>query len=329
MTFYSNAGTAETYSLDTILDVYPHYTKTKLERAKLHLQQAIDNYRKFKPRNYKAVWTMPVQFSPEMAAILISLGNPAERPLNRAYTNKLIGLMQANEFTAAFDPIVIDTRGRRANGQHRLHAIEESGMSIWLPFAVDISDAVIKNMDTGRPRSLADRMAQNGDIDKTTSRRLVAIGYAMFSGGINKGRPTELDMWPFLVKHQKLILNLDQFFKHHKRGTGRAGTVGTFARIAYNLPAVLLRLRRAAEILDTGAPETWQPGDKTLIKLRDMLMGPNMPKTGAASNVRVYRLVSRALKAYLDEQTLQKIHEASENYFPLHEDAGVTLFSAD
>jgi len=308
---------------DETFDVKP--TKSQV-RAREQLDEAIAAYRKQKPRNNHVLFTIALRVTPDLAQLLIELGNPNERHLRVAYVARLAERFKGGKFTATHDPIVLDQRGHRANAQHRLHAIVQANVTVWQPFAADVSDEEIANLDIGKSRSLGDRMALNGDVEKQKAGRLTSVANAMYQGGLLKPRTSEETMWEFVLKHQNLLLDLEEYFNHHKRGIGRGAIMGLFARIAINEPDMMGKLKRAAGILDTGLPDHVEAGDKTIIRLRDLLTGPNMPKTGGTSNIIIYRYASRALRAYLDRQSLSKIRMASDNYFPLPEDDGVTVF---
>jgi hypothetical protein len=296
-----------------------------IDKARVALEKLIQHVRMTKPPGYKGIWMQPVVITPMIAIALIQKGNPKERNLTKSLVSKYASEMSNGLWTDSPDPIILDVRGRRCNGHHRLQAVVESGKSIRFLLAVDVADEIIRNLDTGKGRSLAARMTLDGLLQKESADRMTAVAAAVYQGGVYRPPAPQAVMWPFVEAHKDNIERVEPLFAGHKRGIGRAAVSAIFVRILHNHPNKFLRLVRVAEILCSGICDPRVDGEKSIIKLRDALNKADI-KTGGASNAKIYRLGSRAIYAFLNGENLSKLHEASENYYPLPEDGGRKFF---
>lgn len=282
--------------------------------------------RKTKPADYQGIWSIPIPVSKTLAQELVNMGNPNERKATNTLIVKYAKEMDLDLWTLSPDPILMDVRGRRCNANQRTQAVILADVTITMHLAVDVSDAVIQNADRGKARTLAQRMTLAGKLERTTAERIKNIAGAMAAGGIYRPAYSDADLWDFIETYKEVIEGADAHFRSHKRGTARSAVVALFARILFNSPSKSAKLTHAAIILREGYGDIHVPGEKTLMKLRNLLLGPNTFKTGASSNPKVYRTASDALRAFLIGKDLKKLGEATENYYPIPEDLGVTVF---
>lgn len=91
----------------------------------------------------------------QMASNLISC-NILNRPLSGAWHSELAHLMERGKFELTNDAITFDEDGFLTNGQHRLYAVIESGVTC--PFIVCFGVPFTPDLDTGRKRSLLDNL---------------------------------------------------------------------------------------------------------------------------------------------------------------------------
>ena len=302
---------------------FPGYT------ANYTLVDWIELARKTKPAGYPGVWSIPIPVGPTIAHELTNRGNPNERNATEACIAKYTYEMNEDLWTLSTDPIVLDTQGRRCNANQRTQAVIRAGHTIIMQLAVDVSDAVIKNMDRGKGRSLSQRMTLAGNLSKTTAERIKNVGVAMSAGGFCRRPYPEANLWAFIERYKDVIATADAHMRGHKKGVGRAVVIAAFARVLVNHPNKDSKLAHAAIILGDGSADIHVPGEKSLTRLRDKLLDPSIYKTGASSNYKIYRDASEAIHAYLTGANLRKLHPTLENYYPLPEDAGVDTFDGD
>jgi hypothetical protein len=296
-----------------------------IDRARAALDKLVQHVRMTRPPGYKGIWMQPVVITPVIAIPLLQKGNPLERNLTKSLVAKYASEMANDLWTDSPDPIILDVRGHRCNGHHRLQAVVESGKSIRFFLAVDVEDDVIRNLDTGKIRNLAARMTLDGLLVKESADRMTAVAGAVYQGGVYRPPPPQAVMWPFVETHKENIERVEPLFAGHKRGIGRAAVSAIFVRILHNQSNKFSRLVRVADILCSGICDPRVDGEKSIIKFRDALNKADI-KTGGASNAKIYRLGSRAIYAFFHGENLTKLHEASENYYPLPEDGGRKFF---
>jgi hypothetical protein len=118
---------------------------------------------------------------PHEAAELLEL-NRGNRPLNPTKVHHLARQMREGRWKDTGIPIILYRQGHEKlldDGQHRLYAIIECGMT--LPFTISVTDVrVFDVVDTGKPRTLGDLIAINdGTSEGVTGKRAAAVGMAV------------------------------------------------------------------------------------------------------------------------------------------------------
>jgi hypothetical protein len=126
-----------------------------------------------------------MRFTPSMAKeYLDQTDTRCQRPVNRTHVNALARKMEAGEFNGqrSNDMIMIGRGGNIINGQHRAHAIVQSGIAqdVWV--RLDVDDAAFEVIDIdGRARGLGDRLAVAGVVPAD-----LAAPYAAYINYISK-----------------------------------------------------------------------------------------------------------------------------------------------
>lgn len=88
--------------------------------------------------------------------------NTDNRNIRRRTVEKYARDMLAGAWAQTVEPIKFAADGRLLDGQHRLHAIVQSGVTVRLAVATDVPDEAQKRMDTGDKRTAADALAMGG-----------------------------------------------------------------------------------------------------------------------------------------------------------------------
>lgn len=119
-----------------------------------------------------------VAITPAMATAML-LRNNANREISDACVDKYARAMSANKWPFLGDPIREDTDGNILDGQHRLHAVEQSGCTVEFLLLSGIPAENQKYMDSGRVRSAADNVRMMGisqpTITAAAARLLLTI----------------------------------------------------------------------------------------------------------------------------------------------------------
>jgi hypothetical protein len=182
-------------------------------------------------------------------------------------------------------------------------------------------------IDSGLPRNLVDCIRLNDPEAGITSLH-VATARAMLSsvrGEMRTHNNTRQEVKGFLDKHLKAIeFSVTVFGRKKKPGITIAPLLAAVARAFYSQNHE--RLTRFADIMVSGLadPET----ESAAIKLRNWLMEVKggrarlgFTRTGASGSAVFYGKSERGLLAYLRGENIGILYPASEELFPLPEEA--------
>lgn len=131
--------------------------------------------RQYSDKRVKPAFTMQLVFvTPEMASEWLER-NRVNRQMTRSNVDKYAKLLRNGRFGTTHHGIAFNLRGELVDGQHRLKAIAETGIGVWLVVAkkMDVDRAIELPVDIGANRSRACMLEKNkstveiaGFIDK-------------------------------------------------------------------------------------------------------------------------------------------------------------------
>lgn len=101
---------------------------------------------------------------PEEAERILTM-NTNNRPIATKHVDDLAGRMRNGEWELNGQGIIISDTGRLLDGQHRLHAIVKSGVTIDLFVVTGVKDDAFTTLDDGRKRQLSDLLAIDGVLN--------------------------------------------------------------------------------------------------------------------------------------------------------------------
>ncbi len=113
---------------------------------------------------------------PGQASAILEM-NVGNRPLQPSVVAKYSGRMIRKEWKWTGDPVHISTEWKLLNGQHRLHAIVESGTQQKVTFLVNSNPDIFSALDGGSKRTNGDNFALLG---KKSARTLSSLLGQMF-----------------------------------------------------------------------------------------------------------------------------------------------------
>lgn len=140
--------------------------------------------------------TTYMDITPRIAEVYLS-GNTANRPINAKRVNEYARAMRAGQWRTTNQGIGISRTGVLVDGQHRLHAVIESGVCVKMAVTTGLDEDVFDVIDTGRTRSDGDVLSIVGLKDYN----LVAAA-AKFILHYRAGTPRP---WPRSVHSRKEI----------------------------------------------------------------------------------------------------------------------------
>jgi hypothetical protein len=114
--------------------------------------------------------------SPVIAEKLLSL-NTRNRPKRPRDVNEWADEMAGKRWLTTHQGVALDRNMAIVDGQHRLEAIIESGVSVKMPVAVGLDPEAFKVIDTGRKRTTADALATEGEKSVYNLAAAIRLAY--------------------------------------------------------------------------------------------------------------------------------------------------------
>jgi len=245
-----------------------------------------------------------------------------QRRLNWTYVLKLAEDMRSGNFQAGGDCIEFDSSGVCLNGRHRLYAIVESGATVMLLTARDVPRASMIGRDDGLKRSDSASLRIYGL--EFASPHLCSAAKRMATGPAStKLIWTKTNLADYMTRNVEALqfsVNSMGYGGSAMKGICVAGVYAAVARAFYHVKHA--KLKEFCEILKAGLYDCDKEVAKSVIALRGWLMrgGPSTTRTanmGGHHGAYVYRKTQRCIQAFAKGEILAKIHEESEDLFPL------------
>lgn len=129
------------------------------------------------------------------------LQNQKNRHIRPTYVEQLKRSLVRGQWTASTDAIGFDESGRLVNGQHRLTAIAESGISADLLVVHDLPPNARLNLDVGAKRSFADFLTlEREEVNTAVLAAIVAFTMQFSDKGFRVGWRTNVSISELLAK---------------------------------------------------------------------------------------------------------------------------------
>lgn len=229
--------------------------------------------------------------------------NTNNRNVNFAKVKKMAKDMREGHWDTTHQGIAIATDGTLVDGQHRLMAVVESGVTVRMNVTFNAPKS--QHIDSGNSRSMANRV-QMSDYDMSWTDKTILsaanlIG-RMFSGS-NLSHEEDLTEW--LAKYRPQI---EMVTSHIKRGSMRglssAGITAAMIVAAINdVPEAYIA--KFLEVFYSGF--TANEAEHYAVMLRDDLIRNNTSKTGTQyAKYAFYRTANR-LNQYYKTATGQRV----------------------
>ena len=160
-----------------------------------------------------------VKITPAMASKWLDL-NKVNRKFRPHWVSTLAKMMAKGEWEITHQGVAFGLSGNLLDGQHRLMAIEASGVSVEMFVTINLKDDVFKKIDSGLRRSIADRT----NLDKKTAETATAIRRLVFP---NSADTPELVLQivnsPILQTHEELLTFCPTAAKYYSSALVRVG----------------------------------------------------------------------------------------------------------
>lgn len=116
--------------------------------------------------------------------LLESSRDVSQRTLVRRRVDQLAHDMSNGNFRLTHQPVAIDIDGQVIDGQHRLTAVVESGLTVRMLVAYDVDPTTFGVIDTGRARSPSDALKISGltNVNVKASAARLLLAYELTKG---------------------------------------------------------------------------------------------------------------------------------------------------
>jgi len=136
-----------------------------------------------------------ISITPKLAKVFLAKNNPINRPIRQGSVNVLIEEIKEHGWNLNGETIKFHKDGSLIDGQHRLTAIVQSGVSIKSSIFSGADDDALIKIDTGKARTAADILAMMGysyPAIRAGGLRLICLYSRRFKGHRNRFTPSQI-----------------------------------------------------------------------------------------------------------------------------------------
>ncbi len=233
--------------------------------------------------------------------------------------------MKAGFWQTTHEGVAFDEDGNLVDGQHRLDGIAAANVGIWMLVTRGLPKSAIEVINRGKIRTLAHTLQIMGY--EYSNHRMIASARRMFFG-------TEVHNVSNYISDSTLRRFIDANLEALifatsavTKTTAPAPVVAAVARAFYH--ADMDRLARfPVAMMDGIEKDSLLPGDQSARCLR-RTVETSKHSAGANASAALYRKAQKAIRAYLDMTDLTKLHEISDDLFPLPKERLVAISTPD
>lgn len=242
----------------------------------------------------KQAYSGQVSISPEDAALLLPEYNVRNRRLRSGLVEYLSRQIKNHEWQPDHpQPIVFSVSSRMIDGQHRLHAIANSGMTVYAMVTTGVRDELREYIDTGISRGLEDRVEFSTDHGENKRiATLVNQWYLIERWAHKYGRPTPAEALTLFASHKPAFVFVANLAGNKKRGVTVAPVLVALAQMHERDDGKAEQFRDSLTSVDGDV----QPARR----LREYLISHASMSSGAGQMMERYSKAVSAMKAAME-----------------------------
>lgn len=242
--------------------------------------------------------TLTQEITPEMAKKML-LKNFCNRGISIRHRDRMVRAMRSGEFRHTHQGIAFDTIGNLVDGQHRLAAIVESGITQTMQVTYNVPTENRSMIDgQSRPRSVRDSLVM--DQFFLSSRDAVSLA-RMWMELLGECGPALHEIKDFMDEHSEAIEFACKVAGSHK--TLRHACILAMMAIGFE-QGYHQDIEAWAEVVKTGV--TSEPWQSSATRFRDWWMVN--PHTGGGSKRNEYcRRIYSSMSAWVGRRSLSKL----------------------
>ena len=262
--------------------------------------------------------THTIKVDPRLANSWLLL-NQNNRPLSESHVQEYVARMKNGEWVLNGQCIIFSNTGVLLDGQHRLAAVVNSGLTIPFDVRFGINEETFATIDDGKKRTPADVFSIESIPNYANAAAVVNLVIGMERGATNDtmhsaSRPSNIEMAKWYFDHQE-IADFVLFGIKWYDASGRLLTPSKFASYAYMMAKVdEAAAMKFMEQLAFGFNLTTS---SPVFKLRSMLAKAKVDKTKKLSVSYERALIIKAWNFFRKGKTVKILkYDTEREDFP-------------
>lgn len=270
------------------------------------------------------VTTSVITVTPKAAKRWMERNHLKQRNVSPSHVTHLAQQMKAGQWVMNGEPIIFGSEDELIDGQHRLMAIIESGVSCQMMVVQGVSSAVFATINTGKTRSNGNVLAMHGVPNYSAVASIVA-GVWNYKRALesNKGRGGSLNSY-IRASKTDLVSEYDKhahLYQHACHLGMKSKHMGAVTPIGIVMAMALIDGDQDREVIDAFgdslASGIGLENDSPVYWLRERLNDNRAAKT-KLSRHRVTLIVAKAWNLYADEKPCKLLRVQSDMAFPIN-----------
>lgn len=257
--------------------------------------------------------TKEVLVTPEQAALWLEK-NTHNRPLRQRIVSQYAGEMRACRWLLHHQGIALNCDGTIIDGQHRLAAVVESGVSVRMLVTEGVDMAAQIAVDDHARRTPFDAISLADKFSVLSNKHVSVAGAMLRRCGGSGTLPSKQAIVAFLESHFDAVeFAVATCFSTRTTGLRQVSVSSVFGRAWYT--AEHERLSQFRDVLQSGVME--DQDSVAAITLRNYLLQMRGKSGGAPAQQAIYKRTERCLRAFLDREQLRKCSTVERELFLL------------
>lgn len=239
--------------------------------------------------------------------------NSNNRPLRKRLVEQYAKDMQAGNWRLTHQGVAFNCDGTLLDGQHRLAAIVQSGVTVQMLVARGVDSRSQLVMDDHAKRSAGDALSLARKEKITQSQVAIIRGAVELSGNrnANKVRLTKQELDIVFDKFRPALEFVAEKMPNNERGVTSAPVQASIV-LAWYYVKDLERLKTFCDVL-TGKMLPENDGDRAAVVLREWLLRNGMQSS--TSRMEGFKKTQRAIVAFGEHNDIGKLY-GTATYYP-------------
>ena len=250
-----------------------------------------------------------VNVTPEMASQWLA-NNNFNRPLKPRLVENYVRQILDGNWRRTHQGIAFDADGVLLDGQHRLHAVVQSGQTVSMLVFLNENQAAHESIDGGKRRSVLD-VVRLELLDNTIKEKHLSVLKGMWAGRYckNQNHLTAMELGNMFRRyHNSVRFAVDML---DMTGLNDTTLMAVIARAYHTVPQE--QLLEFCRILRTG--DLSHPSAHLIVDFRNWLL--RLQDRQEATRRDIYKRVESLLEAFLKSATSYDIGREHKELFPI------------